>query len=64
MDKPTYSELIALLQRSHDALEAVTDRVGCSFPVAVVLVDCENGLAAAKAAAPAKKPAKGLSLVH
>lgn len=38
------SELIDLLARCHGALEAVTDRHGCNFKTAVILVDCENAL--------------------
>lgn len=37
-------DLIELLMQSHAALEAVTDRVGCSFETAVILCDCENAL--------------------
>lgn len=50
MVKPTYEELTALLQRSHQALENITDLYGCMFPVAVTLVDCENALKAIKEA--------------
>jgi len=38
------AELIELLKRSHAELEAVTNRVGCSFKTAVVLTDCENAI--------------------
>lgn len=36
--------IIELLRKAHAELEAVTDRVGCSFKTAVVLTDCENAL--------------------
>lgn len=63
MNRPSYQELVDLLKRSHNDLEAVTDRCGCSFPVAMTLVDCENALKAINQA-PAKTAKKGLSLVH
>lgn len=36
--------LIELLRRSHKALEAATEKGGCDFETAVVLVDCNNFL--------------------
>jgi hypothetical protein len=44
MTKPTYEELTALLARSHEKLENITDENGCTFHTAIVLVDCENAL--------------------
>ncbi len=38
------AEIIELLRKAHGELEAVTDRVGCSFKTAVILTDCENAL--------------------
>lgn len=59
-------EIIELLKRSHAELESVTNRYGCAFKTAVVLVDCENALIEIEQ--PKQKPAAaivdGLSLVH
>lgn len=58
------SELIELLKRSHEALEAVTDRVGCDFRTAVILVDCENAINEINQTGQTAETVRGLSLVH
>lgn len=58
------SELIELLKRSHEALEAVTDRVGCDFRTAVILVDCENALKEISQPSQPAETVRGLYLVH
>lgn len=58
------SELIQLLTRCHAELEAVTDRVGCDFETAIVLVDCENALNAISKNGQPAVFTDGLSLVH
>lgn len=50
------NELIELLRASHEALERVTDRVGCDFKTAVVLTDCENFLNDYDSVKPKKSP--------
>lgn len=58
------SELIELLKRSHEALEAVTDRVGCDFRTAVVLTDCENAINEINQTGQQAETVRGLSIVH
>jgi hypothetical protein len=40
----TKNQLVDLLKRSHQALEAITDLYGCDFKTSMILVDSENAL--------------------
>lgn len=57
-------ELIELLKRSHEHLEKVTDRVGCSLATAIVLTDCENALNEILKTQKPKQVLKVESIVH